>query len=98
MVEKHQRNWNISMMTEELNLQLETVVIWAQVNKHALWVWPGISSDPCIKQQIVVAWLFAECQILIGLWRRKNTLEIPTPMVLVDGFNENANVVGCQDV
>ena len=68
------------------------------MNKHALWVRPGISSDPRVKQQVVVARLFAERQIFIGLRRRENTLEIPAPMVLVDRFNENANVVGRQDV
>ena len=45
----------------------EIVVVRAQVNKHALWVRPGISSDPRVKQQVVVARLFAERQIFIGL-------------------------------
>jgi len=43
------------------------VIVWAKVNKHALWVRPGISSDPSIKQQVVVARLLTERQIFIGL-------------------------------
>jgi len=62
------------------------------------WVRPRISADPRVQQQVVVARLFAECEIFVGLRRRENPLEIPAAMVLVDGFDEKTNVVGSEDV
>jgi len=54
--------------------------------------------DPSIEQKVVVARLFTETEVLVRLRRREDTLEIPTPVILVDRLNENANVVWCQGV
>jgi len=68
------------------------------VNEHTLWVRPGILADPNIEQQVVVARLFAESEILVRLRRRENPLEIPAPVILIDRLNENTDVVRRQCV